>query len=78
MFLFHFVSYACISHLILADDTRLFSYLDLFSMGTNGRTRTRNIVHGPEATFSEIGTTRRDKGSYAFFDRSMYVDNEMR
>ena len=36
------------------------------------------IVHGPEATFSEIGTTRRDKGSYVFFDRSMYVDDEMR
>ena len=40
--------------------------------------RPRIIVHGPEAKFSEIGTTRRDKGSYVFFDRSMYVDNEMR
>ena len=31
--------------------------------------RTRNeriIVLGPEAKFSEIGTTRRDKGSYGF------------
>ena len=36
------------------------------------------LVHGPEAKFSEIGTTRRDKGSYVFFDRSMYVDDEMR
>ena len=36
------------------------------------------IVHGPEAKFSEIGTTRRDKGSYGFFDWSVYVDNEMR
>ena len=36
------------------------------------------LVHGPEATFSEIGTTQRDKGSYVFFDRSVYVDNEMR
>ena len=35
------------------------------------------LVHGPEAKFSEIGTTRRDKGSYVFFDRSMYVDDEM-
>ena len=25
-----------------------------------------------------FGTTQRDKGSYGFFDRSMYVDNEMR
>ena len=24
------------------------------------------LVHGPEATFSEICTTRRDKGSYVF------------
>ena len=26
----------------------------------------------------EFGTTQRDKGSYVFFDRSMYVDNVMR
>ena len=26
----------------------------------------------------QFGTTQRDKGSYVFFDRSMYVDNEMR
>ena len=25
------------------------------------------LVHGPEAKFSEIGTTQRDKGSYVFF-----------
>ena len=24
------------------------------------------ILHGPEAKFSEIGTTQRDKGSYVF------------
>ena len=35
------------------------------------------VVLGPEAKFSEIGTTRRDKGSYGFFVRYMYVDNEM-
>ena len=38
----------------------------------------RVLVHGPEAKFSEIGTTRRDKGLYVFLDRSMYVDNKMR
>ena len=26
----------------------------------------------------EFGTTQRDKGSYVFFDRSVYVDNVMR
>ena len=26
----------------------------------------------------EFGTTQRDKGSYGFCDRSVYVDNEMR
>ena len=36
------------------------------------------LVHGPEAKFSEIGTTQRDKGSYVFCDWSVYVDNEMR
>ena len=36
------------------------------------------LVLGPEATFSEIGTIRRDKGSYVFCVRYMYVDNEMR
>ena len=36
------------------------------------------VVLGPEARFSEIGTTRRDKGSYGFFVRYMYVDNVMR
>ena len=41
------------------------------------RRRERDIVHGLEAKFSEIGTTQRDKGSYVFFDRSVYVDNEM-
>ena len=43
-----------------------------------GLTCVSSLVHGPEATFSEIGTTQRDKGSYVFFDRSVYVDNEMR
>ena len=38
----------------------------------------RDVVLGPEAKFSEIGTTRRDKGSCFFFVRYMYVDNEMR
>ena len=36
------------------------------------------IVHGPEAKFSDIGTTQRDKGSYVICDVSVYVDNGMR
>ena len=38
----------------------------------------RHIVHGPEAKFSDIGTTQRDKGSYVICDVSVYVDNGMR